>query len=89
MSKLKTIEYIFGDSFTQSTINLLQDYFQVSWVFAKDQFIYYIDPESGNPVCKPKSILEEYSNKYKFKQITIKTIKEWKYSYSCWKIIYQ
>ena len=77
MSKLKTIEYIFGDSFTQSTINLLQDYFQVNWIFAKDQFIYYIDPESGNPMCKPKFILAEYSNKYKFKQITIETIKEY------------
>lgn len=78
MSKLKTIEYIFGDaSFTQSTINLLQDYFQVSWAFAKDQFIYYIDPESGNPMCKPKFILAGYSNKYKFKQITIETIKEY------------
>ena len=78
MSKLKTIEFIFGNPlFVQSTINLLQDYFQVNWIFAKDQFIYYIDPESGNPMCKPKCILSQVSDKYKFKQITIQTIKKY------------
>lgn len=78
MSELKTIEFIYGDPFlTQNTINLLQDYFQVDWVFAKHQFIYYLDPESGIPMCKSKCVLTQLSDKYKFKKITIQTIKEY------------
>ena len=78
MSKLKTIECIFGNPhLTSGEIEILRKYFDVNWKFAKSACIYYIDPESGIAMCKSASILYDKTSKYQFKTINVKTIKEY------------
>jgi hypothetical protein len=77
MSKLKTVEYILGGDYSIDTIKILQKYFQVDWKFAKPNFIYYIDPESNETMCQPLFITFDQSNNYKFKRITLNTVKEY------------
>jgi hypothetical protein len=77
MSKLKTVEYILGGDYSIDTIKILQKYFRVNWKFAKQNFIYYIDPESNETMCQPLFITFDQSNNYKFKRITLNTIKEY------------
>ena len=77
MSKLKTIEYIVGCNYSIDTINILQKYFQVNWKFAKQKYIYYIDPESDMTTCQPESIVFTESDRYIFERITLKTVKEY------------
>lgn len=77
MSKLKTVEYIPGGDYSIDTIKILQKYFRVNWKFAKQNFIYYIDPESNETMCQPLFITFDQSNNYKFKRITLNTIKEY------------
>ena len=77
MSKLKTIEYIVGDNYPIDAIKIFQEYYQVDWKFAKQNFIYYIDPESNETMCQPLFITFDQSNNYKFKRITLNTIKEY------------
>lgn len=77
MSK-ETIQCIFGNpDLTPKEIEILQKYFKVNWIFAKNNFIYYIDPESGITTCSPSTILHSRTSKYQFKIINIKTIKEY------------
>ena len=77
MSKLKTIEYILGDNYSIDAIKIFQKYFQVDWKFAKQNYIYYIDPESDMTMCQPLFITFDQSNNYKFKRITLNTVKEY------------
>jgi hypothetical protein len=77
MSKLKTVEYILGGNYSIDTIKILQKYFQVDWKFAKPDHIYYIDPESNETMCQPLFITFDQSNNYKFKRITLNTVKEY------------
>jgi hypothetical protein len=77
MSKLKTVEYILGGDYSIDTIKILQKYFQVDWKFAKPDHIYYIDPDSNETMCKPFFITFDQSTNYKFKRITLNTIKEY------------
>lgn len=77
MSKLKTIEFIYGEDYSTDAIKIFQKYFRVDWKFAKRDHIYYIDPESDITMCKPKSIVIIQSTRYRFKQITIQTIKQY------------
>ena len=74
MNKLKTVEYIIGGDYSIDAIKILQKYFQVDWRFAKQNYIYYIDPESDMTMCQPGSIIFTESDRYVFKQITLKTI---------------
>jgi hypothetical protein len=74
MNKLKTVEYIIGGDYSIDAIKILQKYFQVDWRFAKQNYIYYIDPESNMTMCQPGSIIFTESDRYVFKQITLKTI---------------
>jgi hypothetical protein len=74
MNKLKTVEYIIGGDYSIDAIKILQKYFQVDWRFAKQNYIYYIDPESDMAMCQPGSIIFTESDRYVFKQITLKTI---------------
>ena len=77
MSK-KTIECIFGNpDLTSKHVEILQQYFKVDWQFAKSDYIYYIDPESGIAMCKPASILYDKTSKYQFELINVKTIKDY------------
>jgi hypothetical protein len=77
MSK-QTIECIYGDPYlTSKQVEVLQQYFKVNWKFAKSDYIYYIDPESGITMCKSESILYDKTSKYKFELISVKTIKEY------------
>lgn len=74
----KTVECIFGNpDLTPKEIEILQKYFKVTWKFAKSNFIYYIDPESGVTMCKSESILYDKTSKYQFELISVKTIKEY------------
>ena len=76
MSK-ETVEFIFGNpDLTPKHVEILQTYFKVNWKFAKSDYIYYIDP-SGITRCESASILHNENNKYLFKIISIKTIKEY------------
>ena len=77
MSKLKTIEYIVGGDYSIDGIKIFQKYFQVDWKFAKPNYIYYIDPESDMTMCQPQYIVFDENNKYIFKRITLKTVKEY------------
>ena len=77
MSELKTIEYIIGGDYSIDGINILQKYFQVDWRFAKQNYIYYIDPELDMTMCQPQYTIFDKSSKYAFKRITLKTIKEY------------
>lgn len=77
MSKSKTVEYILGDNYSIDAIKVFQKYFQVDWKFAKQDYIYYIDPESDVAMCQPLFITFDQSNNYKFKRITLNTIKEY------------
>ena len=77
MSKLKTIEYILGDNYSIDAIKIFQKYFQVDWKFAKQNYIYYIDPESDMTMCQPKSIVITQSTRYRFKQINLNTVQEY------------
>lgn len=77
MSKLKTIEFIYGEDYSTDAIKIFQKYFRVDWKFAKRDHIYYIDPESDITMCKPKSMVIIQSTRYRFKQITIQTIKQY------------
>lgn len=77
MNELKTIEYIIGDDYSIDAIKIFQKYFKVSWKFSKQDFIYYIDPESNITMCKPTFIIFDLSNKYVFNRINVKTIKEY------------
>ena len=77
MSKLKIIEYIKGSDYSVENVEILQKYFHVNWIFAKPNFIYYIDPESDIAVCKPESIKLTENYKYVFKQINLNKIKEY------------
>lgn len=74
MSKLKTIEYILGDNYSIDAIKIFQKYFQVDWKFAKQNYIYYIDPESDMTMCQPISVIFNENCRYIFKRITLKTI---------------
>ena len=77
MSKLKTIEYIFGcPNFKPENIEILQKYFHVNWKFAKADHIYYIDPESGKAMCKPDYTFRN-NYQYQFELINVKTIKKY------------
>jgi hypothetical protein len=74
----ETVEYLYGNpNLTSKHIEVLQKYFKVDWQFAKSDFIYYIDPESGIAMCKAASILYSKSSKYQFELINVKTIKEY------------
>lgn len=66
-----------GGDYSIDNIKLFQEYFQVDWKFAKQNFIYYIDPESNMTMCKPLFVIFDQSNKYIFKRITLKTVKEY------------
>lgn len=77
MSKLKIVEYIPGGDYSIDAIKILQKYFQVDWKFAKQNFIYYINPDSNETMCQPLFTTFDQSNNYKFKRITLKTIKEY------------
>lgn len=77
MSKLKTIEYITGGDYSIDAIKIFQKYFQVDWKFAKQNFIYYMDPESNMAMCKPTYTIFDQSNNYTFHRITLKTVKEY------------
>lgn len=77
MSKLKTIEYIIGGDYSIDGIKIFQKYFKVDWKFAKQNYIYYIDPESDMTMCQPQYITFDENNKYVFKRITLKTVKEY------------
>ena len=77
MSKLKTIEYIIGNNYSIDSIKIFQKYFKVSWKFSKQNYIYYIDPELDITMCQPESIIFTEGDRYIFKQITLKTIKEY------------
>lgn len=77
MNKLKTIEYIMGSDYSIDAIKIFQKYFRVDWKFAKQNYIYYIDPESDMIMCQPVSIIFTENNRYIFKRITLKTIKEY------------
>ena len=77
MSKLKTIEYIIGGDYSIDGIKIFQKYFQVDWKFAKPNYIYYIDPESNKAMCQPLFITFDQSNNYKFRRITLNTVKEY------------
>ncbi len=77
MSKLKTIEYIIGGDYSIDGIKIFQKYFQVDWKFVKPNYIYYIDPESNKATCQPLFITFDQSNNYKFKRITLNTVKEY------------
>lgn len=74
MNKLKTIEYILGDNYSIDAIKIFQKYFQVDWKFAKQNYIYYIDPESDMTMCQPISVIFNENCRYIFKRITLKTI---------------
>lgn len=77
MNKLKTIEYIFGSpNLKPENIEILQKYFHVNWKFAKADHIYYIDPESGQAMCKPDHTFRN-NYQYQFELINVKTIKEY------------
>ena len=77
MSKLKTIEYIYGNpNLTSKHIEVLQKYFHVNWKFAKRDHIYYIDPESGKAMCKPDYTFRK-NYQYLFELINVKTIKKY------------
>lgn len=76
MKELKTIEYIIGDNYSIDTIEIFRKYFRENWKFAKQGYIYYIDPESDLTMCQPESIIFSES-KYIFKRITLKTVKEY------------
>jgi hypothetical protein len=72
------VECFFGDpDLTSEEVEILQKYFQVHWKFAKSDYIYYIDPEFSITTCKQASILHNKTNKYQFKIINVKTIKEY------------
>jgi hypothetical protein len=74
MSK-ETIEFIYGNpNLTLKHIEILQSYFHVKWKFAKEDHMYYIDPESGKAMCQPDYIFRG-NDKYQFKLINVKTIK--------------
>ena len=76
MSK-KIVEYIYGNpDLTSKHVEVLQKYFKVNWQFAKEDHIYYIDPESGKAVCKPSFVFLD-NDKYQFKLINVKTVKEY------------
>ena len=76
MSK-ETIECIIGNpDLIPKHVEILQTYFKVNWKFAKSDYIYYIDP-SGITRCESASILHNKTNKYQFKIINVKTIKEY------------
>jgi hypothetical protein len=77
MSKLKTVEYIVGDNYPTDVIKIFQKYFHVDWKFAKQNYIYYIDPDSNETMCKPFFITFDQSTNYKFKRIPLNTIKEY------------
>jgi hypothetical protein len=77
MNKLKTVEYIVGCDYSTDTIKILQKYFQVNWKFAKQNYIYYIDPESDMTMCQPESIVFTESDRYIFERITLNTVKEY------------
>lgn len=70
----KTIEYILGDNYSIDAIKIFQKYFQVDWKFAKQNYIYYIDPESDMTMCQPISVIFNENCRYIFKRITLKTI---------------
>jgi hypothetical protein len=76
MKELKTIEYIIGDNYSIDTIEIFRKYFRENWKFAKQGYIYYIDPESDLTMCQPESIIFSESE-YIFKRITLKTVKEY------------
>lgn len=76
MSK-ETVKCIFGDpDLTPKDIEILQTYFKVDWKFAKNNYIYYIDP-SGITRCESASILHARNNQYQFELINVQTIKEY------------
>jgi hypothetical protein len=76
MSK-EIVECIFGNpDLIPKHVEILQTYFKVNWKFAKSDYIYYIDP-SGITRCESASILHNKTNKYQFKIINVKTIKEY------------
>ena len=77
MSKLKTIEYIVGGDYSIDAIKIFQEYFRVDWRFAKQNHIYYIDPESNMAMCQPGSIIFTESDRYIFERITLKIVKEY------------
>lgn len=78
MSKLKTIEFIYGrDNYSDDAIKIFQKYFRVDWKFAKRDHIYYIDPDSNITMCKPHIMTFHQADLYNFKQITLKTIKKY------------
>ena len=77
MNKLKTIEYIIGGDYSIDAIKIFQKYFQVNWKFAKQNFIYYIDPESGMTMCQPGSIIFTESDRYIFERVTLRTVKRY------------
>lgn len=77
MSKLKTIEYIIGGDYSIDGIKIFQKYFGVDWRFAKQNYIYYIDPESDMAMCQPGSIIFTESDRYIFERITLKTVKKY------------
>lgn len=77
MNELKTIEYIIGGDYSIDGIKIFQKYFQVDWKFAKQNYIYYIDPESGMTMCQPISIIFTEGNRYIFERITLKTVKKY------------
>lgn len=77
MNELKIIEYIIGGDYSIDGIKIFQKYFQVDWKFAKQNYIYYIDPESDMTMCQPGSIVFTESDKYVFKRITLKTVKKY------------
>jgi hypothetical protein len=76
MSK-EIVECIVGNpDLIPKHVEILQTYFKVNWKFAKSDYIYYIDP-SGITRCESASILRNKTNKYQFKIINVKTIKEY------------
>ena len=75
MSKLKIVEYVIGGDYSIDAIKIFQEYFRVDWRFAKQNHIYYIDPESHMAMCQPGSIIFTESDRYIFKRITLKIVK--------------
>ena len=77
MNKLKTIEYIIGGDYSLDGIKIFQKYFRVDWKFAKQNYIYYIDPESDITMCQPVSIIFTEKDRYIFERITLNTVRKY------------
>lgn len=67
-----------GGDYSIDAIKIFQKYFGVDWRFAKQNYIYYIDPELDMAMCQPVSIIfSECGDRYIFERITLKTVKKY------------